>query len=869
MRQTSQDDILADVRARLSLMEGHAAIAEPGPPEPSSDPFEAPAGAGGVKRRSSASIQTAPTQQAPTAMRSHDAQLDDLYASVAAVYTHAGSRAGAAPRGPTAWPADPRAYAEPLHEARHRPPMAKHEVRREDPTGDVLESAHQAGTQPIRVDRMPEAAPPVTMPAPATLEAVNDHAFETITQRLMALEEKLEAALMRSAEASPSNAILDRMDELKSQYQRVADEIARLEVIEDNLARLIDEVAERNTGNTLLAESVADRVMSQINAHTAQAQPAFHGDDRLTGIEQLLSSYVSDRQAEDGNTQQLLESIRVLVETIDGRVGVIEHEIQQATAAEPPMAEAAAPVQAHSPAVTAVDEDMSYDIGPEAYAAFEDEEAQSEPEARAEQMPKAARRSVLASDAEAGMAEPQPPLSPREQLIASARRAAKAAGAPAAARAKAAESPTRRTKAAKAEAAAPKVSNRAARFALDRKSPRPVIILAILALVLAAGGLLYGKFTRKPAGPTIKIERSTAPAANKPESAPAKVEKQSMIEEPLAEPADAIETGTAVADDLDSFGSETLAATDVNLDAPAQRAASDVVGSIDEDMPPEGVAPLAVRIKAANGDPVAQHQVASQFARGALGEPDLPKAAEWYAKAAKAGYAPAQYQLASMLQRGSGIEQSPAEARSWYAKSTAAGNVKAMHNLAVMLTSEEGGPRDYATAAKLFRKAADHGLADSQFNLAILYENGLGVKRSTAEAYRWFSLAATAGDKEGAARREIMKKRLAPSIVGRIDTEVKAWVPAKMDPASNAVPGLQAGASADTAVPAAAAEGAKPADVALVQDLLKSLGYEVGAPGLLDARTSEAISSFEQRSKLPPTGRISEDLIQRLMSLAG
>ncbi len=143
------------------------------------------------------------------------------------------------------------------------------------------------------------------------------------------------------------------------------------------------------------------------------------------------------------------------------------------------------------------------------------------------------------------------------------------------------------------------------------------------------------------------------------------------------------------------------------------------------------------------------------------------------------------------------------------------------------------------------------------------------MKRSTAEAYRWFSLAAAAGDKEAATRREGIKRRLSPSIAGRIETELKTWTPAAIDNSVNSVPSLQAAAETAEPVPAAADAGPKPADVSLVQDLLRSLGYEVGSPGVLDAKTSAAITSFEQRSKMPPTGQVSETLIQRLMSLAG
>ncbi|MFO1170335.1 MAG: SEL1-like repeat protein [Hyphomicrobiaceae bacterium] len=864
MRNASQDDILADVRARLSLMEGHAAMTEPGLAA-ALDDAEPPI----VKtfpRRSSATIQTAPTQEAAPAMRSHDAQLDDLYASVAAVYTRGGAATGA-PVAETRQRSRPIEIAQPLHEARHQPSSIYPDDDDDQASGPEAYQAYDADDD-------------VTEAEPHRFEAVADHpSLDAISQRLASLEEKLESVLVRSAVAAPSDAILDRMDELKGQYQRVAEEIGRLEVIEDNLARLIDEVAGKTTDNALLAESVAERVVSQMSAHgTPVEQASPHSYERLDGIEQLLSSYVTDRQAEDSTTQQLLVSIRTIVETLDTRVGVIEHEIQQATAGEPAMEEAApAPREHHSAAAASEAEDTSYEIGPEAYASFEEGEPGDEVEAPAEVMPKVASRRAAAPPPAEDEAADERPLSPREQLIASARRAATAAGKPAGAPAKAkakatpapAESAVPRVKGGKAEA--PKVSNRAARFALDKKSPRPVVILAILALVLACGGLLYGKLTRKPSGPTIKIERKAAPQPDKSEAAPAKTDKQSMIDEPMLDPSD-IETGSTAAASVETFDEPAVPATDVALDAPATDETSSISGAVDEDMPPEGIAPLAIRIKAANGDVVAQYQIASQFARGALGAPDIAKAAEWYGRAAKAGHAPSQYQLGALLQRGSGIDQNLAEARSWYAKATSAGHIKAMHNLAVLLTSEEGGPRDYATAAKLFRKAADHGLADSQFNLAILFENGLGVKRSTAEAYRWFSLAAIAGDKEAASRRDGIKRRLAPSIAGRIDAELKSWTPAAIDSTVNTVPSLQAAAgTAETAeaAPAAAEAGPKPADVSLVQDLLKSLGYEVGSPGVLDAKTSEAITSFEQRSKMPPTGQVSEMLIQRLMSLAG
>ena len=275
-----------------------------------------------------------------------------------------------------------------------RPVTSRSPPRQQEPLDDdwATETEAFAG-HPIYADDA------VTETEPHGFEAAADHPdLDAISQRLASLEEKLESVLVRSAETLPSDAILDRMDELKGQYQRVAEEIARLEVIEDNLARLIDEVAGRNTDNTLLAESVAERVVSQMSGHGQPADQAqAQGYERLEGIEHLLSSFVTDRQTEDSATQQLLVSIRTIVETLDTRVGVIEHEIQQATAGEPPMAEAATPLrEPHGAAQASSAEDTSYEIGPEAYASFDEAETIDEAQAPAEPMPKvAARRAVL------------------------------------------------------------------------------------------------------------------------------------------------------------------------------------------------------------------------------------------------------------------------------------------------------------------------------------------------------------------------------------------------------------------------------------------------------------------------------------------
>lgn len=197
--------------------------------------------------------------------------------------------------------------------------------------------------------------------------------------------------------------------------------------------------------------------------------------------------------------------------------------------------------------------------------------------------------------------------------------------------------------------------------------------------------------------------------------------------------------------------------------------------SVTGDMPPMGIGPNSLRIAAAKGDASAEFEVAMRFAEAKGVPQDFPAAARWYQRSAARGFALAQYRLATFYERGLGVPADLQRARVWYRRAAESGSVKAMHNLAVLSAGRESNAPDYATAAHWFTEAADRNLPDSQFNLAILHESGLGVTKSPAQAYKWFALAARTGDKEAARRRDLLKARLAPSEVGRIDEEIKAW----------------------------------------------------------------------------------------------
>jgi len=169
---------------------------------------------------------------------------------------------------------------------------------------------------------------------------------------------------------------------------------------------------------------------------------------------------------------------------------------------------------------------------------------------------------------------------------------------------------------------------------------------------------------------------------------------------------------------------------------------------------------MALATLAANGDAVAQFELASRYTEGRDIARDSKLAVLWFEKAAQQGLAPAQYRLGTLYEKGLGVERNAAIARDWYQRAADAGNVRAMHNLAVMLAEGGDGKSDYATAAVWFRKAADLGVRDSQYNLAILYARGLGVETSLVQSYFWFSAAAAQGDVDAAKKRDEVAARL-------------------------------------------------------------------------------------------------------------
>lgn len=79
---------------------------------------------------------------------------------------------------------------------------------------------------------------------------------------------------------------------------------------------------------------------------------------------------------------------------------------------------------------------------------------------------------------------------------------------------------------------------------------------------------------------------------------------------------------------------------------------------------------------------LAQYEIGALYHRGAGVEPDVARAARWYARAAELGYAEAQYRVGNMYMMGEGVPQSDTEAIHWYEKAAEQGHQDADRNLA-------------------------------------------------------------------------------------------------------------------------------------------------------------------------------------------
>jgi hypothetical protein len=160
-------------------------------------------------------------------------------------------------------------------------------------------------------------------------------------------------------------------------------------------------------------------------------------------------------------------------------------------------------------------------------------------------------------------------------------------------------------------------------------------------------------------------------------------------------------------------------------------------------------------VRAKNGDPEAQWEVADKYADGCkdkrgkvIVRRSAAKAAQWFRLAAERGSTPAQNSLGVLLGNGNGVRKNVEEALLWLKKSFRAGDSCAAQNIAI--TYRENG--DLQTAFKWFRRAAEAGDGDALIELGIHYYWGKGVRRNPRAAVRCFRNATKAKNISGVGR---------------------------------------------------------------------------------------------------------------------
>lgn len=387
--------------------------------------------------------------------------------------------------------------------------------------------------------------------------------------------------------------------------------------------------------------------------------------------------------------------------------------------------------------------------------------------------------------------------------------------------------------------AAPPADAAASRSSPQRRTPVGVPLAASAAIALAVAGgtawtLLRGK--QEPAsGDAVPRSDPAAPAA----AGPAPTSSDDLLfsggptvtdEAGTTPPTVAGERATAAElfDDPDSTAGQK------RLSLPAGA--------------PKGPT-LAAAVEA--GDPIALYDTALDLLRTA----DKARGARMMKESAAKGLVMAQYQMARLFEKGEGVPRDLAASRSWTEQAAIGGNVKAMHDLAVFFAEGEAGPQSYSSAAEWFRQAADVGVVDSQYNLALLFEQGQGVARDPAEAAFWYGVAGRAGDADGARKSETILGGIPRDQADKIRTLIRSFTPKQPIARANGE------------------FGARPWDkpgadqVAEAQRLLIRLGYLSGQPdGQMNAKTSEAIRTFETSKGLPATGSVSPNLVRQLLA---
>jgi uncharacterized protein len=188
-----------------------------------------------------------------------------------------------------------------------------------------------------------------------------------------------------------------------------------------------------------------------------------------------------------------------------------------------------------------------------------------------------------------------------------------------------------------------------------------------------------------------------------------------------------------------------------------------------------------VRARAASGDPIAQHTLASVLYYGA---DDLALAVDWFRKAAAQGHGDAEFQLGQMYEFGFGVTSDDREALAWYQRAAEHGSHAARRALGDRYRRGRGVAADDAESVRWYQLAAAGDDLRAQIQLGQAYLAGTGIMRDNQLAYLWFAVAAgqtPLPDNQQAIveMRNIAAARMTPEEEASAARRVAEWMAAK------------------------------------------------------------------------------------------
>ena len=154
------------------------------------------------------------------------------------------------------------------------------------------------------------------------------------------------------------------------------------------------------------------------------------------------------------------------------------------------------------------------------------------------------------------------------------------------------------------------------------------------------------------------------------------------------------------------------------------------------------------RRAAACGDAAANHYLAYCYRVGKGVEKNKELAFQYEKIAVARGFSGALVELGCLYANGEGIETNLKEAASCFIKAAENGDPEGQYFTGLVYSQGDGVPADAAMAVKYYQQAADQNYGLAQLSLASCYERGQGVVKNLTLAQKYYRLAAAQGFKE-------------------------------------------------------------------------------------------------------------------------